>query len=139
MAQGYEVWDTVQNGFTSTADEQGKNNLVNDAKEKNIIIIGLIKSAYHKVLGCKTTKNVWDELENILAGDSNVKEAKLPIYRENFEQLRMKEDGNIVAYFQHIDEITNTLEGLGEPIDEKTIYERFLEHYQGDSTQRYRS
>ena len=56
MAQGYEVWDTIRNGFTSTADEQGTNNLVNDAKEKNIIIIGLIESAYHKVLGCKMPK-----------------------------------------------------------------------------------
>ena len=38
LAQGYEVSNTVQNGFTSTTDEQGKKNLVNDAKEKNIII-----------------------------------------------------------------------------------------------------
>ena len=38
LVQGYEVWDTVQNGFTSTADEQGKKKLVNDAKAKNIII-----------------------------------------------------------------------------------------------------
>ena len=121
LAQGYEVWDIVQNGFTSTADEQGKKNLVNDAKAKNIIISGLIESAYHKVLGCKTAKNVWGKLENIYAGDSNVKEAKLKIYREKFEQLRMKEDCNIAAYFQYIDEITNTLEGLGELVDEKTI------------------
>ena len=62
MAQGYEVWDTVQNGFTSTAAEQGKKNLVNDSKAKNIIISGLIESAYHKVLGCKTAKNVWKSL-----------------------------------------------------------------------------
>ena len=100
MAHGNKVWDTIQNGFTSTADEQGKKNLVNDAKEKNIIISGLIESAYHKVLGCKTAKNVWDKLENIYAGDSNVKEAKLQIYRETFEQLKMKEDCNIAAYFQ---------------------------------------
>ena len=46
LVQGYEVWDTVQNGFTSTADEKSKKNLVNDAKEKNIIISGLIESAY---------------------------------------------------------------------------------------------
>ena len=43
LAQGYEVWDTVQNGFTSTADEQGKKILVNNAKEKNIIIRDLLK------------------------------------------------------------------------------------------------
>ena len=126
LEQGQEVWETVQNGFTPTADEQGKKNLVNDAKSKNIIINGLIESAYHKVLGSKTAKNVWDKLENIYASDSNVKEAKLQIYREKFEQLKMKDDDNIATYFQHINEITNTLEGLGEPIDEKTIIRKIL-------------
>ena len=58
--------------------------MVNDTKEKNIIISGLIESAYHKVLCCKTAKNVWDKLENIYAGDSNVEESKLQIYREKF-------------------------------------------------------
>ena len=71
-------------------DEQGKKNLLNDAKEKNVIINGLIESAYHKVLGCKIAKSVWENLENIYASDSNVQEAKLQIYREKFEQLRMK-------------------------------------------------
>ena len=140
LAQGYEVWDIVQNGYTPTADEQGKNNLVNDAKSKNIIISGIIESSYHKVLGYKTLKNVWKKLENIYASDSNFKESKLQIYREKFEQLKMKEYNNIATYFQHIDEITNTLEGLGEPVDERRLlHERFLECYQGDSTQRYRS
>eukprot|EP00253_Pinus_taeda_P017145 PITA_17145 len=134
LAQGYEVWDTIQNGFTPISNEQGKKNLVNDAKAKNIIISGLIESSYHKVLGCKTAKNVWDKLENIYAGDSNVKEAKIQIYREKFEQLRMKEDDNIVAYFQHVDEITNTLEGLGEPVDEKTTIRKILRTLPGRFT-----
>lgn len=121
LAQSYEVWDTLQNVFTPTTDEQCKKNMVNGAKENIIIINGLIESTYHKVMGCKTPKNVWDKLENIYAGDSNVNEAKLQIYIEQFKQLKMKEDENIVAYFQHVDEITNTLEVLGEPIDEMTI------------------
>ena len=82
LVQGFEVWDIVQNGFTSTADEQGKKNLVNDAKAKNIIISGFIKYSYHNVLGCKNAKNIWEKLENIYAGDSNVKEVKLQIYTE---------------------------------------------------------
>ena len=73
LAQGYKVWDTIKNGFTSIVDEKGKKNLVNDAKSKNIIISGLIESSYHKVLGFKNAKNVWEKLENIYAGDSNVK------------------------------------------------------------------
>ena len=49
LEQGYKAWDTVQNGFTPTANEEGKKNLVNDGKAKNIIISGLIESTYHKV------------------------------------------------------------------------------------------
>ena len=71
--------------------------MVYDAKAKDLIINGLIKSVYIKVLSCKTTKEVWGNLENIYAGDSNVKEPKLQIYREKFEQLKMKEDENIDA------------------------------------------
>ncbi|WP_243770514.1 retrotransposon gag domain-containing protein, partial [Bacteroides uniformis] len=38
----------------------------------------------------------------------------------------MKDYCNIVAYFQYVDEITNTLEGLGELVDEKTIIQNIL-------------
>ena len=43
----------------------------------------------------------------------------------------MKEDYIIAAYFQYVDEITNTLEGLGEPVDEKTIIRNILRMLQG--------
>eukprot|EP00253_Pinus_taeda_P023332 PITA_23332 len=100
--------------------------MVHDAKAKDIIISGLIEFVYLKVLNCKTAKEVWSKLENIYAGDSKVKEAKLQIYRENFEQLKMKEDENIAAYFQHVDETTNTLEGLGELVDTKIVVQKIL-------------
>lgn len=38
----------------------------------------------------------------------------------------MKEDENIVAHFQRVDEITNALEGLGEPIFKKVIIWKVL-------------
>ena len=38
----------------------------------------------------------------------------------------MKEDCNIIAYFQYVDEITNTLEGLGEPVDKNTVIWKIL-------------
>jgi len=72
-------------------------------------------------LSCKTAKEVWGKLENIYAGDSKVKEAKLQIFRENFEKLRMKEDEDITTYFKCVDETTNTFEGLGEHVEMKIV------------------
>ena len=77
LAQGYEVWEIVDKGFTVTQDEQGKKNMVYDARAKDLIISGLIEYVYLKVLSWKTTKEVWGKLENIYVGDSNMKEAKL--------------------------------------------------------------
>jgi hypothetical protein len=48
---------------------------------------------------CDSTKDVWDKLQNVYEGDSKVKGAKLQTYRGQFEQLKMKEYEDIVAYF----------------------------------------
>jgi len=100
--------------------------MVYDAKAKDLIISGLIKSIYLRVLSCKTAKEVWSKLENIYAGDSKVKEVKLQIFRVKFEQLKMREDEDIVAYIQHVDETTNTLEGLVELVETKIVVRKIL-------------
>jgi len=60
------------------------------------------------------------------AGDSKVNETMLQIFMEKFEQLKMKEDEDIVAYFQRVDETTNTLEGLGELVETKIVVRKIL-------------
>ena len=55
-----------------------------------------------------------------------MKEAKFQIFRAKFEQLKMREDEDIVAYFQRVDETKNTLEGLGEPVETKIVIQKIL-------------
>jgi hypothetical protein len=57
-------------------------------------------------------------LKNIYEGDEKVKEDKLQIFREKFEQLKMNEDENIVAYFLQVDEVVNNIKGLGDEVNE---------------------
>jgi hypothetical protein len=38
---------------------------------------------------------MWDKLKTIYKGDTEVKEAKLQIFRAKFEQLKMNEDEKI--------------------------------------------
>jgi hypothetical protein len=75
---------------------------------------------------CKSTKEIWDKLQNIYEGDSKFKAAKLQNYRGQFQQLKMKEDENIVAYFLRVDEIVNAIIGLGEEIKESVIVQKVL-------------
>lgn len=62
LAQAYEVWEIVEQGYKVTTNEQGKKNVVNDDKTKDIIISGLTQYVYVKVLGCKIAKGLRDKL-----------------------------------------------------------------------------
>jgi hypothetical protein len=75
---------------------------------------GLSEIVFTKVAHCKSTKEIWDKLLNIYEGYAKVKATKLQTYIGQFEQLKMKEDDNIVAYFLRVNETINAIIGLGE-------------------------
>jgi len=77
---------------------------------------------------CKTAKDIWNKLQNIYEGDAKVKEDKLQILRAKFEQLNMKEYEDIATYIMWIDKIVNTIEGLGEELDESLVIQMVLRY-----------
>jgi hypothetical protein len=94
----------------------------NNSKAKNALLNGLSETIFTKVAHCKSTKEIWDKLQNIYEGDSKVKATKLQTYRGQFKQLKMKEDENIAAYYETI----NAIIGLGEEIKESVIVQKVL-------------
>jgi hypothetical protein len=98
----------------------------NNSKAINALLNGLSDTIFTKVAHCKYAKEIWDKLRNIYEGDSKVKLAKLQTYRGQFEQLKMKEDEDIIAYFLRVDEIVNAIIGLGEEIEESVIVQKVL-------------
>jgi len=118
QAQGFDVWKKVVNRYKTPAtppiDKDGKKIDENNSKDKNDILSGLTDSIHVKVMHCNSIKDLWDKLQNISEGDDKFKAAKLQTYRGQFEQLKMKEDENIVDYFLRVGEILNSIKGLGE-------------------------
>jgi hypothetical protein len=129
-AQGFEIWQSIVDGYTTPIVPPTNDKAVklgqNNSKAKNALLNGLSETIFTKVAHCKSTKDIWDKLQNIYEGDSKVKEAKLQTYRGQFEQLKMKEDENIAAYFLRVDEIVNAIIGLGEEIKESVIVQKVL-------------
>ncbi len=77
------------------------------------ILGGLTRADFVKVRHFTSTKEMLDKLNNIYEGDVKVKKAKIQTHRRNFEQLSMKEEENIAGYLQMVDEVVNTIIGLG--------------------------
>jgi hypothetical protein len=98
----------------------------NNSKAKNELLNGLSETIFTKVAHCKSAKEIWEKLRNIYEEDSSVKATKNQTCRGQFEQLKMKEDENIAAYFLRVDETVNAIIGLGEEIKESVIVQKLL-------------
>ena len=65
-------------------------------------------------------------MEVVYEGDDKVKEAKLQTYRTQFENLKMKEEENIVEYFHGVYEVVNSIRAASEEIIDKPIVQNII-------------
>jgi hypothetical protein len=73
-----------------------------------------------------TAKEMWDKLISNYEGNEKVKDAKLQIYRVQFEYLKMKEDETVGKYFLRVEELVNAMKELGEKIEEPSLVQKIL-------------
>jgi len=71
-------------------------------------------------------KEMWDKLISSYEGYEKVKDAKLQTHRLKFEQLNMNEDETISKYFLRVDELVNSMKGLGEKIEDVFLVQKIL-------------
>ena len=128
QAQGGDVWKMILNTYdiptNPPADGRGVKLYEENSKAMNAFLSGLTETVFVKVMHCETTKEIWDKLRKIYEGDDIIKGAKLQTYKAQFENLKMKEEENIATYFLQVDEIVNSIKGLGEKVDEQVIVQK---------------
>jgi hypothetical protein len=95
-------------------------------KAMNAILSVLAEVEFFKFMHCDSSKFMWDKLISSYEGNEKVKDAKLQTHRLKFEQLKMDEDEIISKYLLHIEELVNTMKGLGEMIDESFLVQKIL-------------
>jgi hypothetical protein len=107
QAHGFQVWKSIVDGYTTPTVPPTNDKTVklveNNSKSTNAIFNGLGDMVFTKVTHYKSTKEIWDKLQNIY-GDKKFKTTKLHTYRGQFEQLKMKEDEDITTYLLRVDE-----------------------------------
>jgi hypothetical protein len=132
QSQGLEVWLVTKHGYTPNlyeeepTDPAERKAFVCNSKAMCAILGGLTGEDFVKVMHCTTAKAMWDKLRNIYEGDVKVRKAKLQTHRSKFEQLKMKDDEDIAGYLLRVDDVVNTMIGLGEEIKESNVVEKIL-------------
>jgi hypothetical protein len=129
MALGVDVWDVVGTGYTKPvvlASQDDKLEFSFNDKRMNAILNGLAEAEFVKVMHLDTAKAMWDKLFNSYERNEKVKDAKLQTYRLKFEQLKMNEDETISKYFLRVEELVNSMKGLGEKFDDSLLVQKIL-------------
>jgi hypothetical protein len=82
---GMDIWLSVVNGYivpkNTPSDPDEKKLMRCNSKARHVIISGLTPTVSSKVMGCNTTKEVCDKLQNIYEDDLKVKQVKLQRHR----------------------------------------------------------
>ncbi|XP_042518445.1 uncharacterized protein LOC122092169 [Macadamia integrifolia] len=107
-SQGYEVWLAVKNGYnppTTDITDKIEMKCEDNAKAMNALLGSLVSNESAKVIGCTTSKDIWDKLKSVHEGDDKIKEAKLQHHRNLFESLKMSEGETIDQFMSKVSAI----------------------------------
>ena len=130
MSLGPKVWNFVQNEYqtnsTLSTDLDETKAYITNANALHSITSGITNSEFTKVMNCNSAKEMWDKLISLYDGDSKVKKAKLQTHRRQFESLKLEDEEDIASYFLWVAEVVNSLKGLDENIEERTIVQKVL-------------
>jgi hypothetical protein len=78
---GVHIWLSVSNGYkiskNTPTDPDDKRFMRYNSKDRNFIMSILTPIVSSKVMGCSTTKDVWDKLKNIYEGDPKFNKVNL--------------------------------------------------------------
>ena len=132
QTQGVDVWQDVLNEYSVPTniptDAAGKKLYESNSKAMYAILGGLAGSEFVKVMHCESAKELWDKLKYFYEGNTKVKNAKFQSYRSQFESLKMEEFEYITTYFLSIDEVVNTMRGLGEKVKDVDVVQKVLRY-----------
>lgn len=67
-----------------------------------------------------------EKVEEIYEGDDNMKRAKEESLRGHFDQMKMREDKDIVKYFERIKEIVSVIRASGGKIEDTIAVRKVL-------------
>jgi len=112
-ASNYEVWKVVRSGPYDlpeneadwTQDQIKKSTL--NFSAINIIQCAVHPEEYSRISACKSAKEMWNKLQTIYEGTSEVKETKANMLLTKYEMFKMKSDESVSDMFARFMQLTN--------------------------------
>ncbi|GJX52736.1 hypothetical protein Tco_0281105 [Tanacetum coccineum] len=103
-----------------------KRDLRKNNEAKIVIYNALQRKEYERIFMCNTEKEIWKALLIIHQGNSQVKDNKIDLLVQQYEQFVISEDEYIDSDFARLNTIMTSLKALDEGYTSKNYVRKFL-------------
>ncbi|GJU77545.1 hypothetical protein Tco_1274615 [Tanacetum coccineum] len=103
-----------------------KKKLAKNNEAKMVIYNALPNKEYERIFMCKTTKDIWQSLLITHQGNSQVKDNKIDLLVQQYEQFTILEEESIDSGFARFNTIITSLKALDEGFSSKNYVRKFL-------------
>ncbi|GKC10882.1 retrovirus-related pol polyprotein from transposon TNT 1-94, partial [Tanacetum coccineum] len=111
--------------FEKQSDEL-KKRLAKNNEAKMVIYNALPRKEYERIFMCNTAKEIWKTLLITHQGNSQVKDNKIDLLVQQYEQFVISEDESIDSAFARFNTIITSLKALDEGYSSKNYVRKFL-------------
>ena len=120
--------ETKQNEFVSYENQSDvlKKKLAKNDEAKMVIYNALPKKEFQRIFMCNTAKEIWKTLLVTHQGNNQVKDNKIDLLVQQYEQFAIPEDESIDSAFARFNTIITSLKALDEGISVKSCVRKFL-------------
>ena len=124
-----DLWYIIIDGdnvVTNIKDDDQKKLIGKNNEAKMMLYNALPKKEYERVFLCKTAKDIWKSLIVTHQGNSQVKDNKIDLLIQQYEQFVISEDEIIDNAFARFNTIITSLKALDESFCSKNFVRKFL-------------
>jgi hypothetical protein len=124
-----DLWYIIVDGdniVTNIKDDDQKKLIGKNNEAKMMLYNALPKKEYERVFLCKTAKDIWQSLIVTHQGNSQVKDNKIDLLVQQYEQFVISEDEIIDNAFARFNIIITSLIALDESFCSKNFVRKFL-------------
>ncbi|GJV18216.1 hypothetical protein Tco_1363539 [Tanacetum coccineum] len=107
-------------------DDDLKKKLAKNNEAKMVLYNVLPKKEYERIFMCKTAKDIWQSLLITHQGNSQVKDNKIDLLVQQYEQFTILEEESIDSGFARFNTIITSLKALDEGFSSKNYVRKFL-------------
>ncbi|GJX79373.1 zf-CCHC domain-containing protein [Tanacetum coccineum] len=107
-------------------DDDLKKKLAKNNEAKMVLYNALPKKEYERIFMCKMAKDIWQSLLITHQGNSQVKDNKIDLLVQQYEQFTILEEESIDSGFARFNTIITSLKALDEGFSSKNYVRKFL-------------